>query len=234
MASVSRFSVDDLETFSRVLRGLGAPASSMTDAAEKIVGYLFDHLTTDAGEPGCWGVALHKTHVFGRLPADLQEIGRRADPRVVEDTPCLVRIAHAGYEAPQDPGSVVRPLTPEAMTERPVFVQMLLAMGLDAEVVADPLHARSLGLHHRNLGLFLIEDLPQSGALDDAAAREVEEAGLKSIVGVGSALPNGDLFFVFFFTKETVSAKVGGLLRSLVPAVQASLIPHSLAPFGPG
>ena len=235
MATISNFTVGDLEDFSAVLRGLGDGAGSMGDAAQRITDHLFANLRTAQDEQGCLGVSLHKTHAFNGLPADLQALARAADSSVTEDTPCLVRMGHTGYEAPDpDPGSIVRPLTASAFEERPIFVELLVAMGLDPRTALDPTRAVRLGLHHQNLDLFLLPDLSSSPWIADEARPQIRALGLVAVLGIGGALPNGDLFFIFFFTMEAVTERSADMLRSLALAAKVALIPHSLAPFAAG
>lgn len=232
MATVSNFTVGDLEVFSSVLRGLGDGATGMGEAAQQITDYLFANLRTAEDEQGCLGVSLHKTHPYSRLPPGLQELGRAADGSVTSETMCLVRMGHTGFEPPDpDPASLVRPLTETAFRERPIFVELLLAMGLDPSTALDPTRAVRLGLHHQNLDLFLAAELSESDWIPDEARLQVKALGLVAILGIGGALPNGDLFFIFFFTKEAVSERSADMMRSLALAAKVALIPHSLAPF---
>lgn len=234
VATVAGFTIDDLETFSRDLRSFGRQSSDMREAAGSIASYFSDNLGGADGNPEAVVVLVHKTHPFHKLSDELRSLARLASTDVEDDTTCLVRLAVAGYEDPDpSPSSLVQPLTPGAFREQPVLEVLFSVMGVDLDVALDPLEAMRANLHHRDLNVFLVQDVQNSelfGGPDQR--RQIEELGIRSLLGIGGALPTGDLFFVFMFTRTMVSDSSARLMRSLAPAVKASLVPHALRPFG--
>jgi two-component system NtrC family sensor kinase len=233
MAHASSFTVSDLETFSRDLRGLAPGAADMTVVAQRATDYLYEHLRTDDGEPECLTVALYKTQLLATLPGRLQRLARQADPTADGGTACLTQLATTGFEQPDpEPGSIVRPLTPAAFEEQPILVSLLVEMGLDVDAALDPQRALSAGVHRKDLDLFLVEDLATDDWTADADVRQQTVAlGLRSMLGIGGGLPSGDLFLLFWFSHVPIDRRSADLLRSLAPAIKASLIPFSLRPF---
>jgi hypothetical protein len=234
MADVRNFTVDDLEQFSAHLRVLGGTVGSMTAAAEAIARYLHDELVADDRTSECVLVSVYKTHLFERLPGNLQELALEVDQTVESSTACLARLATVGADDPNaGPEAVVRPLTQRALQEEPILMALLQGMGLDPDVALDPARAMTLALHHRRLGTFFVPDLRDSQWVEDSQAQAVVRAmGIVSLLGIGGALPNGDLYFVFWFTNQRISERSGDLMGSLAPAIAAALVPHTLRPFG--
>jgi hypothetical protein len=56
----------------------------------------------------------------------------------------------------------------------------------------------------------------------------VEAIGLRSMVALGGVLISGEVFFVVVFSAIPVPERTADLLRSVAPAVQASLTPFVL------
>ena len=234
MARVSGFTVDDLEEFSVVLRTIGEGASDMQDAAGRIVHYFHDNL--GEGETrDCLTVSLYKTHTYRYLPERLQALAKEADDTVDDGTACLVRMATVGYEEPEpQAASLVRPLTPIAFEEQPILVGLLVAMGLDVDAALDPERMISTGIHRQQLDMFHVPDLATSEWVDEEARAQLDLLGLSSLLGLGGGLPTGDLFFLFLFTCERTDERSADLMRSLAPALKATLIPHARMPFAEG
>lgn len=231
MARVSAFTVDDLEEFSVVLRTIGEGATDMQDAAARIVAFFHDNL--GEGETrDCMNVSLYKTHTYRYLPERLQALAQEADDTVTDGTACLVRMAAVGYEEPEpQAASLVRPLTPIAFEEQPILVGFLVAMGLDVDAALDPERVISTGIHRQQLDMFHVPELGSSPWVDDEGRAQLEQLDLSSLLGLGGGLPTGDLFFLFLFTCEPTDERSADLMRSLAPALKATLIPHARKPF---
>ena len=75
---VTRFSMADMAICSSALRRSGQDASSMEQAAENIVEYLYTHLSGGLGGAESLAlVRLFKTQPYGELEEDLQNFARR-------------------------------------------------------------------------------------------------------------------------------------------------------------
>ena len=233
MAVLERFTVDDLVAFSTDLRGMGAGASSMCEVSQEIADHLLANLVDDAGEPACLSVTLHKTHVFERLPLHLRDVAVEADPTVEPKTACLALLARSdtGVLPPPEAAERVRPLTPSAFTEQPIFVRLLAALGVDEASVLDPEQALAMRMQHRELNVYVEPELATSDLVDDAAREMVRQLGIHSLVAIGGILPSGDLFLVALIAKVPVGERVADLLRSLGTAAKVSLIPFTFKPF---
>lgn len=233
MAHLAGFSVDDLVAFSDDLRTIGAGAADMAEVAGRVTEYLYEGLVSDDGEPECLTVALYKTHRFGSLPPELQRLAHEVDAGADDATACLTRLAVAGFEQEEpEPASFVRPLTAAAFDEAPVLVEVLVSLGLEVESALDPTKALQLQLHHRDLNVFLVPELlGSSWFAEEEAQAQIAALGIRSLLGVGGALPSGDLFLLFLFSFVPIDDRDADMVRSLASAVKASLIPFTLRPF---
>jgi hypothetical protein len=234
MAELGTFSVEDLESFSRAIRELGRGSADMQEAAQRVTDYLHDHLRSADGAPELLVSLCHKTHVFGGLPPHLQDLARTVDPSIDERSVCLVRLSQSGYaDGSPEARSLVQPLTAAAFDSQPILVAMLVAMGLDIDSALDPDRALSMPLHHRSLPEFLLPDDVDSVWFEDlGTGAQLERLGARSLLGLGGALPSGDLFFVFLFSRTPIPTRTAELMRTIATATKATLIPFSLRPFG--
>ena len=107
MFDVSKFRLQDMTACSAALRQLGAGASSIDMAADRITQYLYTALTTGPDEdPACVLVRLFKTHPYGRLSPELQALvdARLGDKPANPDMKCLTLLASTGaVESWNDP-----------------------------------------------------------------------------------------------------------------------------------
>lgn len=233
---LERFTVDDLVAFSTDLRSMGAEAETMCEVSQEIADHLLTNLVDEAGRPACISVTLHKTHVFDRLPIHLRDVAVEADPSVAPRTACLALLARAdtGELPPPEPAERVRPLTPSAFEDQPIFVRLLAALGVDEASVLDPEKALAMRMQHRELNVYVEPELATSDLIDDEAREMVRQLGIHSIVAIGGILPSGDLFLVALIARVPVGERVADLLRSLGTAAKVSLIPFTFKAFPEG
>ena len=176
---------------------------------------------------------VHKTHLLDALPPGLREEAAAVDDTADGQTACLVRLARAQtVELPENPGDRVRPLTPRAFEQQPIFVRLLGALGVDERSVLDPGTALAMRMQHRELNVYVESDLASSSLIDDEARETVRSLGIHAIVALGGILPSGDLFLISLITSVPVSDRVADLLRSLGTAAKVSLIPYTFKAFG--
>ena len=101
MYDLKSISASEIAECASALRGMGSGAGSMEEAANKIVGYLYDNLgDTGTSQKSCALVRFYKTHPYGELEAGLQEfasalLGSAPPPA----TPCLTLLGTIGDNA---------------------------------------------------------------------------------------------------------------------------------------
>lgn len=234
MASLSRFSVDDLEVLSRALRAYGEGDPDMCRAAELITGHLDASLRDERGRPSCAAITLHKTHRFDGLPHDLQVAARAVDPSVDAGTSCLVLLAAVAESDAARPQTPALPLTDQVYGERPVLLSLLSAMGLDRTLLADPAEVVLRGIHRTELEAFVLRDIAGTEWLTDEEREALRALDVEMLLTIGGALPTGDIFLLSVFSHEPVDDRAAWVFRTLAPAIKAALIPHALRPWTAG
>ena len=99
MYDFAKFTEDQLKECGITLQNLGSAASSMEDAAGKIVKYLYDNITDPAtGQKSCALVRFYKTHPYNQLDAGLQSFaqGILGSPPPSDDISCLTLLGTMG------------------------------------------------------------------------------------------------------------------------------------------
>jgi hypothetical protein len=234
MAVLAEFDVDDLVTASAFIRSLGRTVPTMEQVAGSVTRYLFETLVTTDGASACALVRFYKTHRFADLPADLQEFARR-DAAVGSDTRCLTLLATAGaVEAWNDrrrsrQHQAIPLASADVVAQSPMIAAMIDDFGMEIEAVVAPDPALILDRHHGDYNVFFVPDARTSRSVP--AKDFVAEYDIRSVIGFGGFLPNGDLFGVILFTNVTVPARVADLFRSLALSVKAAIVPHTFNVF---
>lgn len=227
---LERFSVDDLVELSREIRTLGQGAASMDDVAQRVVDELFDVFRTDEGDHALLSARLYKSHRFGDLPSDLQQLVAQHEQNLDDRHPCLVLLAAAddpriAAEAAASADDRVQALTERSLAERPLMRHLLDGLGVEVASVLDPDRAVQSRLHTRDLDVFHVPDLSMAEGIDAEARQRVRSLGLSSMAVTGGVLLSGELFMVTLFARVEISHRVAQLLRSLGLAVKAALVP---------
>lgn len=234
MATLREFSVDDLEDMGRDIRGMGAEAATMAEAAAEISGYLYEHLLDEQGEPACVMVRIYASQPFKVLPPHLQRVAADVADDLTEDGACLVTLASNGStELPAGslPEEYVLPFTDSVFRDIPFMPVLLERLGLDRASALDPRRAVEIRLQHRTFNAYVGRDLADDVELlpNPIHRQVVRERGIKTVVGLGGVLPTGGFLMVMIQSTDDVPDRVVQLLQPLAVAIKAALIPHSRA-----
>jgi two-component system, NtrC family, sensor kinase len=212
-------------------------AASMEEAADRLVGFLYDELGDDGDARAAVLVRLYKTHPFGDLPADLQEFAKRVvgGAEATPESRCLTLLASRGVEEAwcsrhrsRDHRAI--PL-PSARTVRrfPMIAQLIDQLGVDIGVVVSPDPGLLVDQHRRNFNVFHV---PQAAGDPNIPAQEdfVAPYEVASALGFGGLLPNGDLFAVVLFTRVAIGRDTAELFRPLALTTKLALLPFAGGP----
>jgi hypothetical protein len=238
MYDLTRFSIQDMVACGDALRGAGAKAANMEQAADGIVKHLFGQLADGAGKPATALVRLYKTHPYGELGEDLRRFadGILHDEPRSPSTKCLTLMASAG-EAPAWNGRVSSaghraiPLPSAEVVERlPMVAQLIRQLGIEVSSLVTADKALMVDADQKTYNVFYV---PQAlGSPYVPAQNEfVKPHGIKSVVGFGGLLPSGDLFAVILFTKVTIAEETAQMFRTLALSAKLALLPCARGPF---
>lgn len=219
--AIATFGVDDVSRCGDVIRRLGDGAASMDDAAQRVAEYLYGELD------GAALVRLYKTHLFGRLPADVRDfVGEPVD----DDVRCLTLLGTAGDDEAwndrrRSQGHQAIPLPSEHVVEQlPMVMQLITQLGIDVSHVIRPRPEVVRELSQRTHDVFHVPDAESSPYVP--AKDFVRKHGIRSALGFGGVLYTGDFYAVVLFSKAPVSADTAQMLKILALPVRVPLLAH--------
>lgn len=208
----------------RAVRG----ASTLEDAAEAVVRYLYDHCVTPSGARACALVRFYMTQPCTALPSTLQQFAARllggAVPR--DDMRCLTLMATAGDEddwnaRARSRGHQAIPLaSADAVRAAPMILRLFEDLGIDMETLlsAPPPAARG---DSRTYDVFHVERA--EGSPHIPAQDFVRKHRIASVVGFGGVLRSGELFAVILFSREPIDAPSAARFRTVALDVRSAL-----------
>lgn len=235
MFDVSALGLSDLVRLSAALR-VTPPVETMEQAAAYVVSYLYENLLDkETGERSCALVRCYKTHPYAALEPDVRAF---ADSQLDPDAGraglrCLTLLATAGVEEAWNDRrrSVAHqaiPLSSAAAVERqPMLHALLVQLGVDIDaLVDDPAGGRRLDRQPRTFDVFHVPEAlgsPHVPAQDDFVA----PYGIRSVVGFGGQLPDGEVFAVMLFSRAPISRETAEQFRTITGSVALALLPHT-------
>lgn len=238
MFRLPHFTAQEMIACRAGLKAAADGASSMEEAADRLVGYLYDELGDETGEERASVlVRLYKTHPLGELDADLQAFARRVPggAEATPDTRCLTLLATRGEEdawcsrhRSRDHRAIPLPST-EAVPRFPMIAQLIEQLGVDVAVVVAPDPGIFVDQHRRTFNVFHV---PRAAGSPHVPAQEdfVAPHGVASALGFGGLLPNGDLFTVILFTRVEIDRTTAQLFRPLALSAKLALLPFADGP----
>lgn len=238
MFDLSSFSLSDMLTCTSALRRAVPQASSMEDAATRVVRFFYDNLIDkETGERSCAMVRLYKTHEFSRLEPALQTYvtAMTAPDTPEQQTPCLTLLGTAGDEMEWNSRELSHwhraiPLSnKEALNLLPMVSQLVQQLGLEQEEVTRIDPELFLELDQRTYNVFHVEEAVGSFAIP-AQDTFVVPYKISSVLGFGGVLPDGSLFAVILFSKRKIKRETADLFASVALSVKLILLERALGP----
>lgn len=217
------------------LRNLGQGTGTMEAAATRIVHYFYDNfISKRTGQKACVLVRLFKTHPFGELDQGLRQAATAmlGNVSASPSMKCLTLLATAG-ERPEwnsrakSVGHKAIPLPSEKSVENiPMIARLFSQLGLNPSALLKPDPGFMLNTEHSNFNVFHVPDAEGSPYVP--AQREfVIPCGIKSVLGYGGLLPDGDLFAVILFVRVHVPQETAQLFKTLALSTKLILVPFS-------
>lgn len=215
------------------LRASAKDATSMEEAAERIIALLYESLVQgEEKAPSLVLARLYKTHPYGRLPLDLQEFARSVLPDQVlaDETRCLTLLATRGVDPDWNARRASRrhraiPLPSVEIVERfPMIAQLMRQLGLDLAEVVSPRPSVILDMQQRSFNVFHVPEALGSPFIP-VQKDFVERHGVRSVLGFGGALHDGDIFACILFSRAAITRDVAGLFHAVALNTKLSLMP---------
>lgn len=240
----------DLETFSLVqmlqcgrgLRQAAASATSIEDAANSIVGYLYGNCRFQAtGAHSCPLVRFYMTRPYSSLVPDLRAFAERQMGGVAAKPAmkCLTLMATVGQRSEWcdrrlSVGHRAIPLPSASIVEQaPMIAQLIKQMGLDISVIVEPSPEVLTELAGKTYNIFHVLEAKGSPHIP-AQADFVERYDIRSVVGFGGVVHTGDLFAVIMFSRARIPAEAAARFKNIALDVKSVIFPlHNLSAFEP-
>lgn len=235
---LTKFGLGETLRCSLEIRRVARPESTIEAAARQISRFLYDDLVMEDGARACALVRCYKTHRFAALPDDLRRFAKRAmrsndSPVDITDSMrCLALLATVGDEPSWNErhlstGHQAIPLpSPQIVQRAPMIAQLIHEFGLALTDVLQPSAEVMRRLEGKTYGVFHVAEAAGSAYIP-AQAQFVERYGIRSVLGFGGSLMNGDLFAVILFTRTSISAQVADRFRAVALEVKACFVPFS-------
>lgn len=236
--SLGDLTASDVAGLGKTLLGIGQGAATRQEVAERITQVLYDSFRNGAeGKRACVLVRCFQTAPYAGLPLDYQD----AADRLLELAPsmpdlrCLALLSTRGErtiwnDAVTSARHQAIPLpSVEVVRHAPMITRLLEELGMPLERVVAPPAAAGFLLDELPAS-FNVFHVPQAEGSPFIPAQEdfVVPFGVRSVVGLGGMLPDGELFVVLLFARVPVSLEVATLFRALAPCLREALLP-----FGP-
>ena len=232
MYDPANFSLRDMTNCGAALRQSGRGAANMETVANRTVGYLYEHLTnSQTGERACALVRFFKTHAFQELEPDLQKFALQMldDVTPSPSIKCLTLLATAGDEPAWNArGQSIHhravPLPSDDIVARfPMISQLIRQFGLDTGNVLEPDERFLLDQAQTTYNVFHVYQA-QGSPIIPAQSDFVIPYRIRSVLGFGGVLPDGDLFATILFSKVTISRESAEMFRPLALSVKVALL----------
>jgi two-component system NtrC family sensor kinase len=179
-------------------------------------------------------VRLFKTHAFGDLDEGLRQSAMKmlGEVSASPSMKCLTLLATAGERLEWNSraasvGHKAIPLPSERAVENiPMIARLFSQLGVNPGVLLQPDPAFMLKTDQSNFNVFHVPEA-QGSPYVPAQKEFVIPCGVKSVLGYGGLLPNGDIFAVILFVKVHVPQETAELFKTLALSTKLILIPFS-------
>ena len=218
---------------SMTLRSLGDGATSMEDAADRVVRYLRSHfIDKRTGDSALPLVRLYLTQRADHLEPAVRDfaIAAGTDSRMGPDVVCLALLATAGEEdgwndRHRSVGHKAIPLpSVESVHRLPMVSKLFEQLGVDTRRVVEADRELPTELERRPYDVFYVADARDHPSVP-AQADFVIPYGIRSAIGFGGILPDGETFAVVAFSTVPIP-------EPAVDAFVAAALATKLALFG--
>jgi hypothetical protein len=235
---LTKFGLGEMLRCSLAIRRVARNEATMEATARRIARYFYDELVTPEGDRACALVRCYKTHAFGSMPDDLRRFAKRAlkasdtEITVTDAMRCLTLLATVGDEPSWNArhlskGHQAIPLpSPQIVQRAPMISQLINEFGLSLSDVLQPSADVMRRMQGKTYGVFHVAEAAGSEYIP-AQSQFVERYGIRSVVGFGGSLVDGELFAVILFTRTLISEEIADRFRTVALDVKGCLVPFT-------
>jgi hypothetical protein len=217
------------------VRAMGEGASAMDQVARRLVRHFYDRMRHH-GKPACALVRFYKTQAYGDLDGGRQAFaaGVLGGPSPTPEMKCLTLLATVGDEpawcsVSGSRGHRAIPLpTADFVARIPMISRLVHQFGVDVHQVLRPDPAFLVDIGQQTFNVFHVAEAKGSPYIP--AQDFVSAHAIRSVLGFGGMLSNGDLFAIIMFAKMEIPREVAELFRTLTLGVKLAIHPFLAGP----
>jgi serine phosphatase RsbU (regulator of sigma subunit) len=225
LSDLTDFTLGDMVRLASALRSMSAGAATVEEYANQLCGHLHECFVDEVGTRQALLVRLYLTQPVGDLPQPERTF--LAPDGLDEDARCLTLLGTAGDDPAwndrrrSEAHLAVALTDPAQVAALPMIAGLLQQMGVDVEALVQP-EGLVVHLHEHRYGVFHV---PEAAGSDLIPAQQfVREYGVRSVLGFGGVLPDGDMYAVVMFSRVPVPRSVAELLETLSPSITLGLV----------
>ncbi|HPV81852.1 MAG TPA: PAS domain S-box protein [Nitrospira sp.] len=237
MHHLRSFQLRDMTACGAALRQLGAGARTFEDVADRLVRHLYTSLTMpQTGQPACVLIRLFKTTRYELLAPDLKALAdqRLGDTSGAPSMACLTLVASAGMVPGwNDPtlSSRFRVIpfgTADDLDKLPMFSQLFRQLGVELPRLVRPEQSLLVDPGEHAFNVFHV---PEAVGSPYVPAQEefVQTHGIRSVLGFGAPLPDGQLFSIILFSQDVIPESTAELFKPLALCAQTAMAPYAVS-----
>ena len=242
MTSSPKFKLETFGTSCMVWAGAGLRLkdqtfSSMEEVAQGICTNFWDRFENADGGPAFSLIRVYRTILLSRLPKELQQIARSRGYDG-PDVKCLTLLGTRGLEPQWNDNKtsvghrVIAMPDPDFVHSVPMLSELFTSFGLNVDGL---LNIRKLEFVNKQdtssrlFNVFHVEDALGSSHIP-AQSQFVIPYKVKSVIGFGGFLPDGDIYAIIGFTRAKVSTEVAERFNTLTLHCRVPLADFAFGP----
>jgi len=230
---LTSFGLGDMTRCCMALRGFGRDADSLEAVAVRIVRHLADRMRDSDGGRQCALVRCFKTHPYGDLDDSLQRFARDAmgRPPASDETKCLTLLASAGVRPEWNSrhtslGHRALPLLDaESVSRFPMIARLVGDLGVEIGDLLQPPESITIAGKPRGYSVFYVPEAIGSPWIY-AQQDFVIPFGIRSVVGFGGLLPDGELIATLLFARVPIPAETAEMFATIALSAELAALPH--------
>lgn len=229
--------ITDLQTPSilrceQAFHDIGGNASTTACCSEALVRYLFDEFHSGDGRTrACSLVRLYRTMQVAQLDGARRSfaLARLSGDLVPEQVKCLTLLASAGEEPAwndslQSTQHLAIPLpTPDFVSGSPMIASLFRQLGVDVGALLGSGTNIIVAPEKERYNVFYVPEAAGSPHIP-AQASFVARYRIRSVLGFGGLLPDGNVFAVILFSRVFIPRKTADRFRLLTLAARRALL----------
>lgn len=233
MYDLNNFTESDMTRCGVALRRMGYGARSVEETAQRIADYFYESLRVGSAEHACALVRFYVTASYAELDPDLQ---RFADQIVgapgLPEMKCLTLMGTAGEVSAwnsrkQSVGHKAIPLqSEESIAKSPMINALIHQLGIPVPSLLKYDQRIMLDEHQHNFNVFHVPRAEGSPYIP-AQKEFVIPHQIKSVLGFGGMLPNGEMFAIVLFSKLVIPRERAELFNTLALNAKLAILPFA-------